>query len=849
MVVTTTSVTLAPGGRVRKLYKCSSCSRIFNRSEHCIRHERGHTQERPFECQFCHKTYARKDLVKRHEKTIHAVEYEALQESSKDVKKPKSGQGRTGGINSAALPRTDSNTDLIESENVAPTLSHENTDLDLGLGFIEQQTHEIPIDPELYKHMYNLPSPLPTESPPLSSQQQKDSQNGRDVFDLDGLDFLDTMAVEEDAGRRLKRPRLDYMQDAIAPQATPNGLTGRGLSQHPLPETFDASLFSDFFAMDDTFMMPNLPYSPSNSEGISPEQHSVFSHGVLGNDRNYHNPSLEHSQKLFRRLPQVLKDKSGSPPRIEIDQAAYVSICADVADRLSGDDASEMLPTIQDVRRFISGYLDCFHRHLPIIHLPSLDIADTPSPLVLALTCIGALYQLDRRRAALSYQLSLRLLQKFEDQCCPTQTRLPIALWAIQTRILLSYYALLTGDADLIVLEFSRLGFYLTDYRLRRALISRKSVPAEKLTWAGYVQRESHKRALCGLNIMSNLATVLYDVTPGFVSPENLDFEMPDDEHLWNAKNEEEWRQHWIARGSPCSRSLRSVLTDIISGDHTDFESTGEQTYQLSTFAGLVLMHAVCIHMWTSLQFSRAVGLYSNVGMVGNFNLRAIVLSNGIAALSRCQKSLFWNEKEGKPFEPPWDASDGPLSFNCQAILRIACVRLFLPEFPIQRIVILTGTEDEMNEAASAYVACPLERSDLFTKAAAKACQGFLSPVRIGHLLVRKTAAFSWSVEHACAAWDSALFLTKWLHTIDIESSIIPPTIEETEILTQLKTSLNEMDFPYREGTSLAAAVSRAWAPFLTDVWVWGITPKMGYGLERLAKFYEQEFTRIRMTQ
>ena len=242
------------------------------------------------------------------------------------------------------------------------------------------------------------------------------------------------------------------------------------------------------------------------------------------------------------------------------------------------------------------------------------------------------------------------------------------------------------------------------------------------------------------------------------MSPEHLDFEMPDDEQLWNAKTEEEWRQHWRARDKPCGRSLRSVLTDMISGDHTDTGPTGEQMYNLSAFGGLVLMHAVCIHMWTSLQFSRAVGLYSNVGLVGNFNLRAIVLSNGIATLSRCQKSLFWNEKEGKLIEPPWDVSEGPLLFNCQAILRIACVRLFLPEFPFQRIVMITGSEDDMNEAASAYVACPLERSDLFTKAAAKACQGFLTPVRVGHLLVRKTAAFSWSVEHAAAGWDSGKY-------------------------------------------------------------------------------------------
>jgi hypothetical protein len=46
------------------------------------------------------------------------------------------------------------------------------------------------------------------------------------------------------------------------------------------------------------------------------------------------------------------------------------------------------------------------------------------------------------------------------------------------------------------------------------------------------------------------------------------------------------------------------------------------------------------------------------------------------------------------------------------------------------------------------------------------------------------------------------------------------------------------MDYPYREGTSLAAAISRAWAPFLTDVGVvhYGLlshiaNPSIGLGM------------------
>lgn len=293
------------------------------------------------------------------------------------------------------------------------------------------------------------------------------------------------------------------------------------------------------------------------------------------------------------------------------------------------------------------------------------------------------------------------------------------------------------------------------DYRLRKAMISRENLDLNQVNWAQYVQRESQKRVLCATNIMSNLAMVTYDVTPGFVKPEDLDYELPDEEHLWNAPSEAEWQQLWTSHNKQRKGSLRSALMDMISGDHVHGNTDATMAYNLTAFGGLVLMHAVCIHMWTSLQFTRAIGAYSNVGTVGNVSLQESIRATGFSTLMRCQKSLARDGKEGESIEPPWALSEGPLLFNCQAVLRIAFTRLFLPEVSIPRIVMMTGTDEEVREAAAAYVACPLERSDFNTKAAAKACQGFLSPVKIGHLLVRKTASFAWSVEHAVAGWDS----------------------------------------------------------------------------------------------
>lgn len=62
------------------------------------------------------------------------------------------------------------------------------------------------------------------------------------------------------------------------------------------------------------------------------------------------------------------------------------------------------------------------------------------------------------------------------------------------------------------------------------------------------------------------------------------------------------------------------------------------------------------------------------------------------------------------------------------------------------------------------------------------------------------------------------MFLTKWIHTLEIEANIVPTTREEDAILSQLRESLSEIDYPYNEHKSFASAVARAWALFLTDV-------------------------------
>ncbi|KAF5490276.1 Cytochrome P450 monooxygenase atE [Colletotrichum fructicola] len=136
-----------------------------------------------------------------------------------------------------------------------------------------------------------------------------------------------------------------------------------------------------------------------------------------------------------------------------------------------------------------------------------------------------------------------------------------------------------------------------------------------------------------------------------------------------------------------------------------------------------------------------------------------------------------------------------------------------------------------------------MERSPQLLDIISKSFEGFKIPVKIGHLLVRKTAAFRWSVEHAVAGWSSAILVSKWVYSIEIGVFAgIQPTAAESKLLTTIREALEEAECELSEASCLSAAVAKTWGWFMHDVWIWGITPRMGEALNRLAIAYTPEF-------
>ncbi|KAH7013876.1 hypothetical protein EDB80DRAFT_569690 [Ilyonectria destructans] len=524
-------------------------------------------------------------------------------------------------------------------------------------------------------------------------------------------------------------------------------------------------------------------------------------------------------------LPLLREEKPASMPTFTVDHYIHASIAKDLAERLMPQHVAEEIPPPKVFQSFLSSYVECFHGHLPVIHLQTFCLKTTPSPLILAMCSIGALYRLDRRRARRLYDMTTKSIASAPvsyQHGSPSLDEFP--LWLVQTKLLLSVFAVFSGDVALLF------------GRMRLALLE-ETTDLLNITWKAWIQRESRKRLLGGIYIISTLEMVMYDVNPGFNASQDLDIEVFHDESLWNAASTNEWRElriHHIKQEYP---TLKEVLTDVMS---EDLHGAKTEPYHVSPLSALLVMHAVVVHMRQILQVAQAFARDSFTSMPGRDLLGSSLLDTALRSLARCEMLL----KGGRHQNPPElndDEAETSLVFNCQAMLRIAYIRLFNAAIGFNKLSLITEDPGAVEVSVSLFATAKLERSAHLLNAVGTSFEGFCTPVRMGHMLVRKTAAFRWGVEHAVAGWDCALLVTKWVHSVEIDClNHIQPSPAESELLRGMKKVLEETDYEFDESKSLAAGLARTWGLFLQDVWVWGITPRMGGILERLATAYER---------
>lgn len=326
--------------------------------------------------------------------------------------------------------------------------------------------------------------------------------------------------------------------------------------------------------------------------------------------------------------------------------------------------------------------------------------------------------------------------------------------------------------------------------------------------------------------------TVTYDLCPVFSVTQDLDIEILDEECLWEAGTREQWEALRRLQAPRSPTTVRNAMRHLIFG----LEDTNSNPAKWTAFATTMVLHAVNVHMWNVMQCTQSFTAFA-VDELDNKSLKATLVSQVETALARCYALLTADRSER---DHTSDDPEGPLIFNCLALLRSAYVRVFTGAGNFNRMMLFSEEPIQVARSVETYVAGLQERSSFLTRAVEKAYGGLLTPIKAGYLLVQKTAALSWSVEHAVAAWDCALFVTKWIHVMEMEQQALPPNEDEMRNIVNFRGLLREVDSGYNGSGSLAGEVARVWASFLDDTWVFGITPRMGKALRQLSDAFAQ---------
>lgn len=183
--------------------------------------------------------------------------------------------------------------------------------------------------------------------------------------------------------------------------------------------------------------------------------------------------------------------------------------------------------------------------------------------------------------------------------------------------------------------------------------------------------------------------------------------------------------------------------------------------------------------------------------------------------------------------------------FTCNTLLRLGSFRVYtqlgMPHVgfgPSILTAFATYDVDIIDRAIQNFNSTYLSRCPERTAAARLAVERWQLPLGLGYALQCKTAALNWSLDHvSCSIEPSnlpayhffgcwlmvALYLSKWLETVEEEKQSGVLDDEEREILTRLQDLMSQTELNIQD-VSLSAVVLELGAGLLTETWVYGCT-------------------------
>ncbi|KAL9116866.1 MAG: hypothetical protein Q9187_006605 [Circinaria calcarea] len=729
----------------------------------------------------CKSTFVRRDLLLRHDRTVHAKDggvplVSEVKRRAGAKTSPMTAPAKPSiALDTATLEQIEASSDgMVDLETAAMLMTdlHHKATAAMANRDAEAEELSTPYSPD-HTTMFDTSAPYLSTAVPLP-QMPWDTFMSHSVIEPKAHSISSSLSGSQDS-------QLSQLSFTSASTVHPT-------STHlpPMMERYPSA--GDALAP----ALQPMNNSMSVSGSVTPNGLSPFPYMLMG----------PVSPVDYRRSPgpsQALT--SPKAPQIQSDED-YDSIRENIKnwDTEGAIRTTCNLQSCTDVNSFLTTYFNLFHHHLPFLHPESFNPTEVSPPLLLAVLSIGALYAFNQEQAYMlhigSKVLVSQFLQNkesFSSRKCP--------LWTMQSTLLNMIFASWSGDAK--GLEWacsikSLLANMVAGNRYELKLRSEAREDAQP-THEEWVEDEGCRRTYYAVYIFFGMLTLTYNHTPAISLDEFDSLELPSSESLWNLEvsDEHSWRESWAASNII---TVREAHDSLFQGEPAHY----------SAFATRVMINALFLEVWYHKRSFEALQ-----DVVTEYKLRL--------ALETWEKSLDLCEPETIVVQLSAPHKGHPLIFNAMAVYRNTRARLEVDLKAIQEV--LRYHESYEVAAAMSTSRDKIKRSQEMIKVI-QVCFECIEIVALqGIKWVGRTCATNWSIEHPLCGLDLMVILSMWLYRLEHDEE--PATEEELAMYNKVRNLFDD-DSIGIYGSKLSSTVARLWGSMLDEVVVWGITKLMG---------------------
>jgi hypothetical protein len=728
----------------------------------------------------CRSTFVRRDLLLRHDRTVHAKDGGGpLLSDGKRRAGPKAPRP-VGGPSKSSLALDNSALEQIEAS------SEGAFDVETAAMLITDLQHKTSAS------MRPTGSPYESTAGPSGMSY---SQSGAAVMDT-GMPLPAELAlnsVQWDAF---------LSQSVMEPKAHSISSSASGsFDQQSL-----ASVSTVYARAKPNPQLPSLSSTAGHTcNGLVPALQSMIdslSPSSIGTSSRVASASVSTaptSPHLTQRV-QSFTDPSKSPAGFKAPQVYSDEERNMILDNIRVHDGERAIPegfrvpNLASLNRYLATYFGLFHHHLPFLHPASFRPTEVAPALLLAVLSIGALYAFDQDQAYMLHIGSKVLVnqflqnkENFSSRKCP--------LWTMQGSLLNMIFASWSGDPKGLEWACSIKSLLANmvagnRYELKLRQEARAGTQPTRAEW---VEDEGCRRTYYAVYIFFGLLTLTYNHTPAISFNEFEDLQLPSSEGLWNFKvsDEEAWQEQLQA--SP-------GITFMVAHDNL-FQG---ETLKYSAFATRVMINALFLEVWYHKRSPEALQ-----DVVTEYKLR-LALETWEKSLELCEP-----EVDTVPLSAPHKGH--PLIFNAKAMFRNARARLEVDLKTVQEA--LRYHDPYEVAAAMSNARDKVRRSSEMIKVIQECYNCIETAVRQGVRWVARTSPTNWSIEHPLCGMDLMIILTLWLYRLEHDEEAAS---EEEGAMYMKIRSLFETESENPLAGQLSSTVAGLWGSMLSEVVVWG---------------------------